>query len=106
VVNKYVGETEKNLHQVLDETEQNGTILLFDEADALFGKRSEVNDGYDRYANIEISYLLQGMGDYQWLAIVATKMNQPRADPSIYAGEPKGLTPITKYTRRFHRTLW
>ena len=74
VVNKYIGETEKNLRQVFDGAEGSGAILLFDEADALFGKRSEVKDSHDRYANIEINYLLQRMEAYRGLAILATNM--------------------------------
>jgi hypothetical protein len=74
VVSKYIGETEKNLRRVFDAAEDGGTILLFDEADALFGKRSEVKDSHDRYANIEVSYLLQRMEDYRGLAILTTNM--------------------------------
>jgi hypothetical protein len=74
VVNKYIGETEKNLRRVFDAAEESGAILLFDEADALFGKRSEVKDSHDRYANIEISYLLQRMEAYSGLAILTTNM--------------------------------
>jgi ATP-dependent 26S proteasome regulatory subunit len=74
VVSKYVGETEKNLRCVFDTAERCGAILLFDEADALFGKRFEAKDGHDRYANIEINYLLQRMEDYRGLAILATNM--------------------------------
>ena len=59
VVSKYIGETEKNLRRLFDAAEQGGSMLLFDEADALFGKRSEVKDSHDRYANIEVNYLLQ-----------------------------------------------
>src|SRR5918999_530797 len=69
VVSKYIGETEKNLRRVFDAAEEGGAILLFDEADALFGKRSEVKDSHDRYANIEVSYLLQRMDSYRGLAI-------------------------------------
>jgi len=72
MVSKYIGETEKNLRRVFDAAEQSGAILLFDEADALFGKRTEVKDSHDRYANIEINYLLQRMEDYKSLAILAT----------------------------------
>jgi len=72
VVSKYIGETEKNLRKVFDEAEEQGAILLFDEADALFGKRSEVKDSHDRYANIEVSYLLQRMETYRGLAILTT----------------------------------
>ncbi|MGH6840954.1 MAG: ATP-binding protein, partial [Methylocella sp.] len=74
VVSKYIGETEKNLRAVFDAAEASGAVLLFDEADALFGKRSEVNDSHDRYANIEVSYLLQRMECYGGLAILATNM--------------------------------
>jgi hypothetical protein len=74
VVSKYIGETEKNLGRVFDAAEEGGAILLFDEADALFGKRSEVKDSHDRYANIEVSYLLQRMESYRGLAILTTNM--------------------------------
>ena len=72
VVSKYIGETEKNLRNVFDAAEQSGAILFFDEADALFGKRTEVKDSHDRYANIEVNYLLQRMEDYRGLAILCT----------------------------------
>ncbi len=74
VVSKYIGETEKNLRRVFDAAEYGGAILLFDEADALFGKRSEVKDSHDRYANIEVSFLLQQMEAYRGLAILTTNM--------------------------------
>lgn len=74
MVSKYIGETEKNLRRVFDAAEEGGTILLFDEADALFGKRSDVKDSHDRYANIEVSYLLQRMEAYRGLAIMTTNM--------------------------------
>jgi hypothetical protein len=74
VVSKYIGETEKNLRRVFDAAEDGGVILFFDEADALFGKRSEVKDSHDRYANIEINYLLQRMESYRGLAVLATNM--------------------------------
>src|SRR4029077_2432129 len=74
VVSKYIGETEKNLRRLFDAAEDGGAILFFDEADALFGKRSEVKDSHDRYANIEVSYLLQRMESYGGLAILATNM--------------------------------
>ncbi len=72
VVSKYIGETEKNLKQVFDAAEEGGSLLLFDEADALFGKRTEVNDSNSHYANIEVGYLLQRMEAYQGLAILTT----------------------------------
>jgi hypothetical protein len=74
VVSKYIGETEKNLRRVFDAAEDGGAILFFDEADALFGKRSEIKDSHDRYANIEINYLLQRMESYRGLAVLATNM--------------------------------
>lgn len=72
VVSKYIGETEKNLSRVFDAAEAGGAILLFDEADALFGKRSEVKDSHDRYANLEVSYLLQRMETYRGLAVLTS----------------------------------
>jgi len=74
VVSKYIGETEKNLRRVFDAAEAGGAILLFDEADALFGRRSEVRDSHDRYANLEVSYLLQRIETYCGLAILTTNM--------------------------------
>jgi ATPase family associated with various cellular activities (AAA) len=74
VVSKYIGETEKNLRRLFDAADEGGAILFFDEADALFGKRSEVKDSHDRYANIEINYLLQRMEMYCGLSILATNL--------------------------------
>ena len=82
VVSKYIGETEKNLRRVFDAAEAGGAVLLFDEADALFGKRSEVKDSHDRYANIEVSYLLQRMEAYRGLAILTTNMKSA-LDPAF-----------------------
>lgn len=82
VVSKYIGETEKNLRRVFDAAEEGGVILLFDEADALFGKRSEVKDSHDRYANIEVSYLLQRMEVYRGLAILTTNLKNA-LDPAF-----------------------
>lgn len=76
VVSKYIGETEKNLRKLFDAAEQGGAILLFDEADALFGKRSEVKESHDRYANIEVSYLLQRVEAYRGLAILTTNLKE------------------------------
>ncbi|MBV9992203.1 MAG: ATP-binding protein [Alphaproteobacteria bacterium] len=82
VVSKYIGETEKNLRRLFDAAEDGGAMLFFDEADALFGKRSEVKDSHDRFANIEINYLLQRMESFGGLAILAT--NQKSAlDPAF-----------------------
>ena len=82
VVSKYVGETEKNLRRVFDAAEAGGAVLLFDEADALFGKRSEVSDAHDRYANIEVGYLLQRMEAYRGLALLTTNMKSA-LDPAF-----------------------
>jgi ATPase family associated with various cellular activities (AAA) len=73
-VSKYIGETEKNLKRLFDAAEDGGVILLFDEADAIFGKRSEVKDSHDRYANLEVSYLLQRMESYRGLAILTSNL--------------------------------
>jgi SpoVK/Ycf46/Vps4 family AAA+-type ATPase len=82
VVSKYIGETEKNLRAIFEGAGQSGAILLFDEADALFGKRSEVRDSHDRYANLEISFLLQQMESYRGVAILTTNM-QHAIDPAF-----------------------
>jgi ATPase family associated with various cellular activities (AAA) len=82
VVSKYIGETEKHLRRIFDAAERSGAILLFDEADALFGKRSQVKDSHDRYANLEISYLLQRMEAYRGIAILTTNM-QNSLDPAF-----------------------
>ncbi len=82
VVSKYIGETEKNLRRVFDAAEEGGAILLFDEADALFGKRSEVKDSHDRHANIEVGYLLQRMEAYRGLAVLTTNLKDS-LDPAF-----------------------
>jgi SpoVK/Ycf46/Vps4 family AAA+-type ATPase len=76
VVSKYIGETEKSLNSIFQEAQASNSILFFDEADALFGKRSEVKDAHDRYANIEVSYLLQKMEEYDGIAILATNFRK------------------------------
>lgn len=76
VVSKYIGETEKNLDRIFVAARQTNAILFFDEADAIFGKRSEVRDSHDRYANLEIAYLLQKMEEYDGLTILATNLKQ------------------------------
>jgi hypothetical protein len=76
VISKYVGETEKNLERIFGAAEDANAILFFDESDAIFGKRSEVRDSHDRYANIEIAFLLQRMEDYDGLSILATNLRQ------------------------------
>ena len=76
VVSKYIGETEKNLSRVFEEAQDSNAILFFDEADALFGKRSEVRDAHDRYANIEINYLLQRVEEYEGVLIMASNLSK------------------------------
>ncbi|WP_336344135.1 AAA family ATPase [Halalkalicoccus ordinarius] len=76
VVSKYIGETEKNLGRIFDEATDSNAILLFDEADALFGERSEVSDAHDRYANIEVNYLLQRVEEHEGLVVLTTNFDQ------------------------------
>ncbi|MBI5877236.1 MAG: ATP-binding protein [Chloroflexi bacterium] len=76
LVSKYIGETEKNLSRIFAEAQTSNAILFFDEADALFGKRGEVKDSHDRYANIEVAYLLQRMEEYEGMAILATNLGE------------------------------
>jgi SpoVK/Ycf46/Vps4 family AAA+-type ATPase len=83
VVSKYIGETEKNLEKIFREGQTSNAILFFDEADSLFGKRSEVRDSHDRYANIEISYLLQKMEEYEGIVILATNLRKNLDDAFI-----------------------
>jgi len=83
VISKYIGETEKNLARIFDEAETSNAILFFDEADALFGKRSEVKDSHDRYANIEVGYLLQRMEEYEGIAILATNLRKNMDDAFV-----------------------
>jgi len=75
VVSEYIGETEKNLGRIFDRAKDSGCILFFDEADALFGKRTQVSDTHDRFANTETGYLLQRIGEYSGIAILATNQN-------------------------------
>jgi len=74
IVSKYIGETEKNIERVFAEAKDRKWVLFFDEADALFGKRTETKDSHDRYANAELNYLLQRIEDYNGLVIIATNM--------------------------------
>ena len=82
VVSKYIGETEKNLSRIFDAAGAGDLVLFFDEADALFGKRTEVSDAHDRYANIEVSYLLQRLERYDGLVVMATNL-QRNIDPAF-----------------------
>jgi SpoVK/Ycf46/Vps4 family AAA+-type ATPase len=82
VVSKYIGETEKNLRRVFAAAKKNGAVLFFDEADALFGKRTELKDSHDRYVNIEINYLLQRIEKYGGVAILAAG-NRTKIDNAL-----------------------
>ena len=82
VVSKYIGETEKNLERVFKEAEASGAVLLFDEAEALFGKRSEVKNSHDRFANVEVASLLQRIESFRGIAILATTKRQT-IDPAF-----------------------
>jgi SpoVK/Ycf46/Vps4 family AAA+-type ATPase len=82
VVSKYIGDTEKNIDRVFTDAQRSGAAILIDEADALLGKRSEVKDAHDRYANIEVAYLLQRMEAYEGLAILTTNMRK-NLDPAF-----------------------
>lgn len=83
VVSKYIGETEKNLSHIFDEAQSTNAILFFDEADALFGKRTAVRDAHDRYANIEVGYLLQQMEEYDGVTILATNLRRNMDDAFV-----------------------
>jgi SpoVK/Ycf46/Vps4 family AAA+-type ATPase len=82
VVSKWIGETEKHLAQVFDAAEQAQSVLLFDEADALFGKRTEVADAHDRYANLETAYLLSRLERFEGLAVLSTNLKH-NIDPAF-----------------------
>ena len=104
VVNKYIGETEKNLKRIFDAAEESGAILFFDEADALFGKRSEVKDSHDRYANIEVSYLLQRMESYHGIAILATNIKS--APDVAFIGRFQSIIHFPMPKRKERKNIW
>lgn len=83
IVSKYIGETEKNLDRIFEKAADKNWILFFDEADAFFGKRSDVRDSHDRYANIEVAYLLQRIEKYRGVVILATNISQDKVDLEI-----------------------
>jgi len=104
VINKYIGETEKNLRRVFDSAEKSGAILFFDEADALFGTRTEVRDSHDRYANIEVNYLLQRMEDYNGVAILAT--NRKQALDQAFLRRLRFIVDFPFPTPEYRRRIW
>ena len=93
VVSKYIGETEKNLKAVFDKAEASGGILFFDEADALFGKRTTVKDSHDRFANIEVSYLLQRMEAFRGLVILSVTKKEKLEPPLLQTLRPVEFRP-------------
>ncbi|MGI5911856.1 MAG: AAA family ATPase [Syntrophomonadaceae bacterium] len=104
VVSKYIGETEKNLGKIFQEAEYSNAILFFDEADALFGKRSEVKDAHDRYANIEIAYLLQKIEEYDGISILATNLAKNLDDAFV-----RRITFIVEFPfpdEEFRKRIW
>ena len=104
VVSKYIGETEKNLKQVFEAADGTGAVLLFDEADALFGKRSEVRDSHDRYANLEVSFLLQEMEQYRGLAVLTT--NRKDAMDPAFQRRLRFIVGFPRPDERARRALW
>jgi SpoVK/Ycf46/Vps4 family AAA+-type ATPase len=108
VVSKWIGETEKNLDQVFKAAEDSNAVLFLDEADALLGKRSEIKDSHDRYANLEISYLLQKMELYDGVAILATNMPQQLDQAFIRRLSFKVFFPLPDEKQRLAiwQTLW
>jgi SpoVK/Ycf46/Vps4 family AAA+-type ATPase len=104
VVSKYIGETERNLRRVFDAADEGGVLLLFDEADALFGKRSDVKDSHDRYANIEVNYLLQRMEDYAGIAILTT--NQRHAIDQAFMRRLRFVVNFPFPSQAERKALW
>lgn len=108
VVSKFVGETEKNLARIFAEAETSNAILFFDEADALFGKRSEIKDSHDRYANIEVSYLLQKMEEYEGITILATNLRKNMDEAFVRRMVSMVFFPFPEeeYRRRIWEGIW
>lgn len=104
LVSKYIGETEKNLSKVFDVADSTNSILFFDEADALFGKRSEVRDSHDRYANIEITYLLQKLENFQGITILATNLRENLDD--AFLRRIRFIVEFPSPSHEERRSLW
>jgi len=104
VVDKYIGETEKNLDRIFAESDGVNGVLLFDEADALFGQRSEVRDSHDRYANIEVAYLLQRMETFDGVAVLATNL-RANVDPA-FTRRLDAVVDFPMPDRALRRSLW
>jgi SpoVK/Ycf46/Vps4 family AAA+-type ATPase len=104
VISKYIGETEKNLEKVFTKAEHKNWILFFDEADALFGKRTSISDAHDKYANQEIAYLLQRLEDYNGLVILSSNMSSNVDEAFGRRLQSIIHFPMPKYSERLH--LW
>ena len=104
IVDKYIGETEKRLRQVFDQAEKSNLVLFFDEADALLGKRSEVKDAKDKYANTEVAYLLQRMEEYQGVVLMAT--NQAGSIDAAFARRFRCHLAFTLPDEPLRRKIW
>ena len=104
VVSKYIGETEKNLDAVFSKAEQTKFILFFDEADALFGKRTEVKDAHDRYANIETSYLLERIESFQGIVILA--VNRRNGLDEVFKGRPDTIIKFPHLATKIRKAFW
>ena len=104
VVSKYIGETEKNLAAAFDEAERGSAVLFFDEADSLFGKRTEVRDAHDRYANLEVNYLLQRVESFTGLAILAT--NKQSAVDEAFLRRLRFVVRFELPTTELRQELW
>src|SRR5206468_5752441 len=104
VVSKYIGETEKNLASAFEEAERAGAVLFFDEADSLFGKRTEVKDAHDRYANLEVNYLLQRIETFTGLVLLAT--NRHSALDEAFARRLRFLIRFEQPGRALRADLW
>ena len=99
VSSRYIGETEKNLEKIFEKTKNMKGILLFDEADALFGKRSNVKNSHDRYANLEISYLLQRLEEYKGVMFISSNFKRPTTKQSVAKLDCVICMPMKKYRR-------
>lgn len=104
IVDKYIGETEKRLEEVFNIAEKNNAILFFDEADSIFGKRSEVNDAKDKYANTEVSYILQRMEEYDGIVILAT--NYKKNIDEAFMRRIRYLVEFTLPVEEIRRQIW
>jgi hypothetical protein len=99
VSSKYIGETEKNLEKIFEKTKNMNSILLFDEADALFGKRNNVKDSHDKYANLETSYLLQRLKEYKGIVFISSNFKKPTTKQSVAKLDCVICLPMKKYRR-------